>query len=360
MSRHGSAPPSGASRRLLPPGAGRIAAAILAAICVGAPALAQSPVTFAGKRVTVSIGFSPVGIGYDTYGRELAKFLPKYLPGNPAVVAENKPGAGSMTLLNTLYNAAPKDGTEISVVGRGAPMDALLTGEKTTAKFDATKFNWIGSMNNEVAGFFVRRGAPVSGLDDILAGKPIQVGSAGAGSDMQIFGTALNAVLGTKLNLVPGYPGMNEILLAMLKGEMDGVVGYSWSAARVGSADQLKSGEFRMVMQLALDKHRDLPDVPLVMDLVRGADEKALFRLIFARQAMGRPVVAPPGLDPRVVAVLRKAFDDVHADPEFIAETTKIGLEINRVGGDEVQKLVDDLFATPRAVVSRAQKILAN
>ena len=177
---------------------------------------------------------------------------------------------------------------------------------------------------------------------------------------MQIFGTALNAVLGAKLNLVSGYPGMNEILLAMSRSEMDGVVGFSWSSARVLIADQLKSGEFRLVMQLALDKHKELPDVPLVMDLVKGEAEKALFKLIFARQAMGRPVVAPPGLDPRVLAALRKGFDATLADPEFIAETNKIGLEINRVGGEDVQKLVDALFATPKPVVERAQKILAN
>lgn len=335
------------------------ALAALAIACAACPASSQ-PVTFAGKKISVSIGFSPVGIGYDTYGRVLARHMPRHLPGNPTMVAENKPGAGSMTLLNYLYNAAPRDGTEFSVVGRGAPMDALLTGAKTTARFDATRFSWIGSMNDEVAGFFIRRGAPAASLAEILAGKPMQIGSAGAGSDMQIFGTALNAVLGAKLNLVSGYPGMNEILLAMSRSEMDGVVGFSWSSARVLIADQLKSGEFRLVMQLALDKHKELPDVPLVMDLVKGEAEKALFKLIFARQAMGRPVVAPPGLDPRVLEALRKGFDATLADPEFIAETNKIGLEINRVSGEDVQKLVDALFATPKPVVERAQKILAN
>jgi tripartite-type tricarboxylate transporter receptor subunit TctC len=324
-----------------------------------APACAQQPLSFAGKKISVSIGFSPTGVGYDTYGRLLARHMPKYLPGAPTMVAENKPGSGSMTLANHLYNAAARDGTEISLIGRGVAMDPLLAGAASPAKFDATKFTWIGSMNNEVAGFFLRQGAPAATLQDVLAGKEVQVGSAGVGSDMQTFSEALNAVLKTKLNIISGYPGMNEIILAMQRSEVDGAVGYSWSTARVGSGPQLKSGEFKLIMQLALAKHPDLPDVPLVLDLVKSEEDKAIFNLIFARQAMGRPVVAPPGLDPRTVAALRKAFNDTLKDPEFLAEADKIGLEINHVSGEEVEALVKSLYALPKNIIARAQGILA-
>jgi tripartite-type tricarboxylate transporter receptor subunit TctC len=326
---------------------------------LAAPACAQPVVSFAGKKISVAIGFSPTGVGYDTYGRLLARYMPKYLPGNPNMVAENKPGAGSMTLANQIYNAAARDGTEIALIGRGVPMDPLLVGPSSPAKFDATKFSWIGSMNNEVAGFFIRSGSPAQSADDLLAGKGLQVGSAGAGSDMQVFAEALNAVLHTKLNIIAGYPGMNEIILAMQRSEVDGAVGYSWSTARVGSGPQLKSGEFKIIMQLALEKHPDLPDVPLVLDLVKTEEDRALFNLIFARQAMGRPVVAPPGLDPRVLAALRKGFDETLKDKEFLAEAGRIGLEINHVGGEEVEALVRKLYAMPPSVASRAQKILA-
>jgi hypothetical protein len=322
------------------------------------PASAQEPVSFAGKKISVSIGFSPTGVGYDTYGRLLARYMPKYLPGNPNMVPENKPGAGSLTLANQIYNAAARDGTEIALIGRGVPMDPLLVGQSTAAKFDATKFGWVGSMNNEVAGFFIRSGSPAQDTKDLLSGKAIQVGSAGAGSDMQVFAVALNAVLHTKLNIIAGYPGMNEIILAMQRSEVDGAVGYSWSTARVGSGPQLKSGEFKIIMQLALEKHPDLQNVPLVLDLVKTEEDRALFNLIFARQAMGRPVVAPPGLDPRILAALRKGFDETLKDKEFLAEADRIGLEINHVGGAEVEALVKKLYALPPSVAQRAQKIL--
>ena len=333
-------------------------AGLLSLLLIG-PVSAQQAVSFAGKKISVAIGFSPTGVGYDTYGRLLARYMPKYLPGNPNMVPENKPGAGSLTLANQIYNAAARDGTEIALIGRGVPMDPLLVGPSSPAKFDATKFGWIGSMNNEVAGFFIRSGSPAQNTKDLLSGKSIQVGSAGAGSDMQVFAVALNAVLNTKLNIIAGYPGMNEIILAMQRSEVDGAVGYSWSTARVGSGPQLKSGEFKIIMQLALEKHPELPDVPLVLDLVKTEEDRALFNLIFARQAMGRPVVAPPGLDPRVLAALRKGFDETLKDKEFLAEADRIGLEINHVSGADVEALVKKLYALPPSVSQRAQKILA-
>jgi tripartite-type tricarboxylate transporter receptor subunit TctC len=317
------------------------------------------PVSFAGKRLNLFIGFSPTGFGYDTYGRLLARYLPKYLPGNPSVVPQNRPGAGSMALANYIYNAAPKDGTEIALIGRGVAMDPLIYGDASSARFDANKFYWLGSMNNEVAGFFITGTAPVKDLKDILAGHELQVGSNGAGSDPQMFAVALNAILHTHLKIIGGYPGMNEILLGMSRGELDGVAGYSWGVARAGSIDQIRKGELKLVMQLSLHKHPELPDVPLVLDVAPEGAGKKVLELIFARQTMGRPVVAPPGLDPRVAAALRKAFADVMHDPEFVAECEKINLEISFVSGEEVQAIVKSLYSLPADVVQQAQKIVA-
>ena len=141
--------------------------------------------SFAGKQIRLFIGFSPTGFGYDTYGRLLARYLGKYLPGNPSIVPVNKPGAGSLNLANYMYNVAPKDGTEIAIVGRGVAMDPLLGGDSSGAMFDATRFNWLGSMNNEVSGFYIRQPGPAKTLQDILAGRPLQVGATGAGGDQQ-------------------------------------------------------------------------------------------------------------------------------------------------------------------------------
>src|SRR6266540_5235986 len=280
--------------------------AAVAILAIPVTAQAQS-VSFAGKQIKILIGFSPTGFGYDTYGRLLARHLGKYLPGNPMIVPQNRPGAGSLNLANYLYNAAPKDGTEIAVVGRGVALDPLLNGNASKAMFDATRFVWLGSMNNEVSGFYIRQPGPAATLREILAGAPLQVGATGAGGDQQVFAATLNSLLGTKLKAIGGYPGTNEILLAVQRGELDGVVGYSWGVARSGQKDLLQTGKLKIVLQLALNKHRELADIPLVTDFVSTADDREVLELIFSRQSMGRPLVAPPGIDPRVAQALRRA-----------------------------------------------------
>jgi tripartite-type tricarboxylate transporter receptor subunit TctC len=338
---------------------------LLAALMICAAPLAAraepTPVSYAGKQLRVLIGYSPTGFGYDTYGRLLARHISKYLPGNPTVVVQNRPGAGSLNLANYLFNAAPKDGSEIALVGRGVAMEPLLGGSASQAKFDSTKFAWIGSMNNEVSGFFIRQPGPIKTLAEAMKGKPLQVGSTGVGGDQHAFAAALNALFGTRLKSVAGYPGTQEILLAVERGELDGIVGYSWGVAKSGNKAQLDDGSLKVILQLALSKHKELPDVPLVTEFVTNPDDRQVLEMIFSRQSMGRPVVAPPGVDPRVVDLLRKALADTMRDPQFIAEGVKIGLELEFVGGTEVQSLVERLYRSPTPVISRAQAIfLAN
>jgi tripartite-type tricarboxylate transporter receptor subunit TctC len=334
----------------------RLAAAALAMLALTAAAGAQTP-SFAGRQIRLFVGFSPTGFGYDTYGRLLARYLGKYLPGNPTIVVLNKPGAGSLNLANYLYNVAPRDGTEIAIVGRGVAMDPLLAGATAGAMFDATRLAWLGSMNNEVSGFYIRQPGPAATLAEILAGAPLEVGATGAGGDQQVFAAALNALLGTRLKSIGSYPGTNEILLAVERGELDGIVGYSWGVARSGNKALLDSGALKIVLQLALAKHKELARVPLVTEFVHGADDRKVLELIFSRQSMGRPVVAPPGLDPRQVKALREAFAAAMSDPELVAEGTRTGLELDMVSGDEVQALVASLYQSPPSVVARAQAI---
>src|SRR5438874_3994510 len=248
--------------------------------------LAQTDVSFAGKQIKILIGYSPTGFGYDTYGRLLARHLGKYLPGHPTVVPQNRPGAGSLNLANYLYNAAPRDGTEIAIVGRGVAMEPLLGGTASQAKFDSTRFNWLGSMNNEVSGFFVRQGAPATTLKEIFAGTPLQVGSTGVGGDQHAFTAALNSLFGTRLKAIPGYPGTQEIMLAVERGELDGIVGYSWGVARVGNRDDLAAGRLKILMQLGLTKHKELLNVPMLDEFVTGGADRQVLQLIFSRQAM--------------------------------------------------------------------------
>jgi tripartite-type tricarboxylate transporter receptor subunit TctC len=331
-------------------------------ICVAASAVRSetAPVSFAGKQLKISIGYSPTGFGYDTYGRLLARHLGRHLPGNPTIVPQNRPGAGSLNLANYIFNAAPRDGTEIALVGRGVAMEPLLGGSASQAKFDSTKFAWIGSMNNEVSGFFVRQPSPVKTLAEAMKGVSLQVGSTGVGGDQHAFAAALNALLGTKLKPISGYPGTQEIMLAVERGELDGIVGYSWGVARAGNKKQIDDGSLKIILQLALGKHKELPDVPLVTEFVKNPEDRQVLEMIFSRQSMGRPVVAPPGIDPRVVDVLRKALADTMRDPQFIADGAKIGLELEFVGGDEVQAMVERLYRSPANVVGRAQAIFTS
>jgi tripartite-type tricarboxylate transporter receptor subunit TctC len=339
---------------------GLIGAAVAAATLLAAPAQTTAePVSFAGKQIKLWIGFSSVSYGYDTYGRMLARHLPKYLPGNPTIIVQNRPGAGSLRVANYIYNVAPKDGSEIALIGRGVAMDPLLGGAGSNSLFDPTKFVWLGSMNNEVSGFYLRQPGPAADLADVLSGKSLTVGATGAGGDQQIFTSTLNSLLGTKLKTIGGYPGANEILLAVARGELDGIVGYSWGVARSGHKDLLESGRLKIIMQLGLEKHRELANVPLVTEFVTKHDDRRVLELIFSRQSMGRPVVAPPGIDARVGEVLRKAFADAMHDPHFVAESERMGLEMNFLSGDAVQGMVENLYKSPHSVIARARAIAA-
>jgi tripartite-type tricarboxylate transporter receptor subunit TctC len=331
---------------------------LLAAFATAAQAQTE-PVSFAGKQIKLLIGFSPTGYGYDTYGRLLARHIGKYLPGNPGIIPQNRPGAGSLNLASYLANAAPRDGTEIAIVGRGVAMEPLIGGSASQGKLDSTKLAWLGSMNNEVSGFFIRQGAPAANLQEILAGARLQMGSTGAGGDQQVFTVALNSLLGTRLKPIAGYPGTQEIMLAIERGELDGIVGYSWGVARAGNKDDLAAGRLKIVMQLGLEKHKDLPTVPMLDEYVTAPPDRQVLDLIFSRQAMGRPLVAPPGLDPRVVQALRQGFADAMHDPQLIAEGAKMDLELGFVSGADVQATVERLYTSPPDVIARAQAIAA-
>ncbi len=312
------------------------------------------------SRLTIYIGYSATsGIGYDTYGRVLARVYGKYLPGSPVVTASNRPGAGSMTLANYIANVAAKDGSEIGLVGRGVAMDRLIYGSASAAKFDAMKQHWLGSMNNEVGGFFISNAAPVKSLDDVLAGKPLTVGSAGAASDLHAFALVMNSIFGAKLKIIDGYPGTNEILLALERGEVDGLIGYSWGAAKTGSAAMLQSGKIVNILQLGLNKHPELPNLTLIADLVNTPDEKQFMQLVFARQTMGRPLMAPEGTPSATVQALREGFDKAMKDTELIETAKRIGLEVDSTTGADVQALVEGLHHLPAPVIERAQKLLA-
>jgi len=336
--------------------AARGLAAILMSVLSVSIARAQSPADFyKGRTVDFYIGYS-VGGGYDLYARTIGRHLGKHIPGNPTVVMKNMEGAGSLRLANWMFRVAPKDGSVIATIGRGTGFDPIL-GQKG-ATFDGTKFTWIGSANNEVSVCVAWNATSgVTKFDDLF-GKEMTVGGTSMSADTDQFPRILNGVLGTKMKIVSGYPGGNDVVLAMERGEVKGRCGWSWSSVISTHKAWLDEKKMTVLAQLALQKHPDLPDVPLITDLAKNDEQKQILRLIFARQVMGRPYFAPPGIPADRAEALRKAFMETMQDKDFLADAEKAQLEITPVSGEEVQKLVSEVYATPPEIAKKAAAIL--
>jgi len=329
-----------------------VAAAILA---LGAAGQAQSPADFyKGKNVDLTIGYSAGG-GYDVYARLLARHMGRFIPGNPAIVPKNMPGAGSLVLANWLYNVAPKDGTAFGTIGRGTAFDPLLG--STKAQFDAAKFNWLGSMNDEVSVCVSWYTTGITSLEQVKHNE-LTVGGSGQAADTDQFPKVLNATIGTKFRLVTGYPGGNDVDLAMERGEVMGRCGWSWSSVVATHKSWIDEHKINVLVQLSLSKHPDLPNVPLAMDLANNDEQRQIFKLVFARQPMGRPFLAPPGVPSDRVSVLREAFMDTMKDGDFLAEAEKMKLEINPVAGDAVQEIVQDVYKTPKPIAAAVAEMI--
>jgi tripartite-type tricarboxylate transporter receptor subunit TctC len=331
-----------------------LGAAILAAIPLSSAPADGVADFYRGKNVEMYIGYSAGG-GYDVYARLVARHIGKHIPGNPNVIPKNMAGAGSLKLANWLYNVAPKDGTVIGMIGRGTGFDPLF-GIKG-AQFQGTKFNWLGSANDEVSVCVSWHTSEVKTFDDLLRHELI-VGGTGASADTDQFPKIMNAVLGTKMRVITGYPGGNDIGLAMERGEVKGRCGWSWSSVKATHQPWLDEKRVNVLIQLSLEKHPDLPNVPLVVDLAKTDEDKKIMRLLFARQVMGRPFLAPPDLPPDRLAALRKAFMDTMRDKDFLADAERGKLEITPVSGEGIQKLVGEVYATPEAVTKRATELL--
>jgi tripartite-type tricarboxylate transporter receptor subunit TctC len=244
----------------------------------------------------------------------------------------------------------------IGTINRGAPFEPLI-GEQELARFDPAQFTWIGSIANEVSICAAWSRAGIDNFDQLFA-RELTVGGTGSGADTNQFPKIMNGVLGTKLKIVSGYPGGNNIDLAMERGEVDGRCGWSWSSVKSTRQTWLDSGSINVLVQLALQKHPDLPDVPLILDYAKTDEDRAMLRLIFSRAALGCPFLAPPGVPADRAAMLRKAFDDTMKDPEFLAEAMQALLEVSPVKGEELQQLIADIYETPRDVVEKARAIV--
>jgi tripartite-type tricarboxylate transporter receptor subunit TctC len=332
--------------------------AVLLALAAGLPGPVIAPAAaepiadfYSGKTVQMLIGFSPGG-GYDIYGRTLARHMGRHIPGNPKMVPQNMPGAGSLKVVNYLYGVAPKDGTALAHFAPGVMFEPLL-GHADGAQFEATKFNWLGSASREASVCAFMTSAGIKTWQDMRT-KSYVIGASGGGAESDVFPTVLRNMFHLPLKIVTGYPGGTEITLAMERHEVDGRCGWSWTSLLSRSKALLDSHQLDVVLQIALEKTKDLPNVPLVVDVTDNAEQKAALKLIVARQSIARPFAAPPGIPPDRARALRAAFDATMKDPEFIAEAKSQNLDVDPVTGTEVEALIREVYASSPAAVQLA------
>jgi tripartite-type tricarboxylate transporter receptor subunit TctC len=305
---------------------------------------------YRGKTVTIIVGYGAGG-GYDLYARTLARHMGRHLPGNPNFIVQNITGAGSVNAANNLYNVAPKDGTAFGTFGRGLAMEPLIGTARV--QYDATKFTWLGSGTNEVSVCVTWHTSPVKTWADALK-TPFTVGGEGAGSDPDTFAALVRNAFGAKLRLVTGYKGTTDTILAMERGEVDGRCGWSWSSVKSTRPLWIKEKKLNYLVHLSETKAPELPNVPLIEEFAN-ARQKQILRLVLSRQIVGRPFAAPPGIPADRAQALRRAFDATLKDKEFLAEAVKVKLDVNPVTGEEVDRLIAQLYATPKDIVEETR-----
>jgi tripartite-type tricarboxylate transporter receptor subunit TctC len=310
---------------------------------------------YKGKTVTMVIGLSPGG-GYDIYARFIGRFLVRHIPGQPSFVPRNMTGAGGLVAANHLYNVAPKDGSVLGAPQRGVPFEPLTGSADSKAQFDPLKFEWIGSANSETSVAVAWHTTGITSYKDLLT-KEIVFAGTGAGTESVVMPYVMANLLGFKVKVIAGYPGGSEMDLAMERGEVGGRGTYSWSSFVAKRMEWLRDKQVVILYQQALEKHADLPNVPLVLDLAKNDDDRKILELEMIPLLFGRPYMAPPGTPKDRVTALRKAFDETMKDPEFIAEANKAKLEIEPVTGQQLDDLLKKAYATPKVLVEKLAEV---
>ena len=311
---------------------------------------------YQGRTVTVVVGSNAAG-GYDTFARAVARYMGKHIPGSPTLIVRNMPGAGGMTAANFLYNNADKDGSVIGLVQNNTPFEPLF-GTKE-ARYDPVRFNWLGSPSAETAMVLLWHAAPVNSVAELKV-REVAVGVSGANSTPAFFTRLLNATLGTRMKPINGYPGQNDVLLAMERREIDGHPSAFFSSVRSTRPTWLRDKTAKAIVQYGAEKLAELPDVPFAPDLVGHDGDRLVMQAAFAPLALGRPLLTPPGVAAERVAALRAAFAATMADPDFLAEGERVGLGLNAPRtGEQIQEVVERAYQSPPRVIDRLRQLNA-
>jgi tripartite-type tricarboxylate transporter receptor subunit TctC len=328
---------------------------IIAAMA-GSPSFAQSPAEFfKDKTVTFYVGLSAGG-GYDVNARLVAKHIGKYIPGNPQVIVRNMPGGGGLVMTNYVANVSAKDGLHVGAPQRGIPFEPLLH-DASNAKFDAAKLQWVGSVNSDTSVALVSSKTGVKVWQDLrTVPKDVIVAGTGVGTESVVVPYVLRNLLGFKYRVIAGYPGGSDMNIAMQRGEVDGRGTFTWTSLKPHYKEWVESGQFVILYQQGLRKHPDLAKIPLVTDLTDDAEIKKLLAVQFTAFELGRPYFVSDGVAADRVAALRAAFDQVMKDKDLLADAKRQDLEVLPMTGQEMQKILAEVYATPKAQIERLKE----
>jgi tripartite-type tricarboxylate transporter receptor subunit TctC len=305
---------------------------------------------FARKIITVYVGYTAGG-SYDLYSRLIARHLGKHLPGNPTVVVQNMPGAGSMKAANYVYEVAPKDGTALGVIVESAALEQALS--NAAVQYDAAKFTYVGRVATSNNIFMQWHTSKVQSIADSQKIESTLAGT-GPGSIAETIPRLFNAIAGTKFRLVSGYPASTQAMLAMERGEVEGA-GSSWAAVSVAKQEWLRQKKIRIILQTQPERHRDLPDAPSITEYGNTPEDRQVTALYASGSGVGRSLLGPPGIPADRLKTLRDAFNAMVKDPDFIADIRKLKVELDPLPGERVQDLITRTLAVPAAVRERAK-----
>jgi len=334
--------------------AGWIAAALAA---IAAPAHAEDVAGFyRGRQITLVIGYGPGG-GYDIYARMLGRFMGAHIPGHPAIVPQNMPGAGSRSAANWLYRVAPQDGSVIATLGQATPTDQALS--QPGVQFDARKFNWIGNTSVVNNIMYVTAASGVSTFAEAKT-KSLAIGATGASSPSVLYPQVSNNLLGSKFRIIAGYPGGGDINIAVERHELDGRGSDSWASMKATHPEWVSSHLINILFQVGPRREVDLPDVPLWTDLATTDDQRQILTLLSGDVSVGRPILTAPNVPAERVTALRQAFDDTMRDPEFIAAAKQAHMEMAPMGGEELQKTVGEIVAAPPRIIAMVKDAIVS
>jgi tripartite-type tricarboxylate transporter receptor subunit TctC len=329
------------------------AALVVALVFPCAAGSSEGSPDFRGRTVTIIASFEAGG-PYDFYSRLIAGHIGAHLPGSPTVVVQNMPGAGGLRGANYLYNIAARDGSVMGVVSQTVAVGQVLA---TTPgiQYDARKYTWIGRINSNVEVLHTWSASGIRSIEDAERREVILAGT-GPTSSSVVMPRVMNELIGTKFKVVTGFQGPTSAQLALERGEVEGIV-KPWSGIKTSTPEWLRDKKVNLIVQYTRERHPELPDVPAIVDLGRDVSQRQIFALFAGGAALGTAIVAPPGIVPSIVSVLRNAFDETIADPALLDEVRRSGVDIDPLPGAALQKVVNDTFLIDQDVLERARKL---